>query len=345
MDNSLKVGLIGAGKMGLLHGGIFNSLENSDLVCIAEKDKMISKGLGKYVPEVNVYRDYEKMLKKEDLDILAITTPVFLHKPMIDSALGYDLNIFIEKPLARTWEESKDIMKSKNNQKTLVGYCRRFMGTYKLAKKVIDQEVLGKINDFESQLYVSQCFDEADGWQYEPEKSGGGVLMDLGCHAIDLFHYLFGPINSVYGQAKSVYNKKVEDYVSMNMDFKKGFNGTLNLSWSIRNYRLPEFKIKIYFENGELIVTEKYLDIYSEIDTEFISEGWNTFYKQDITDDVQLNLGGPEYTLEDSHLVEAIIEDKKTKSNFKTAARTNLVLDRTYSSISDNEVKEINYGV
>lgn len=342
---NLKVGVIGTGKMGLLHAGIFNTLEKSVLHAISEKKELIAGGLKKYLPGVNVYQNYKDMLEKEDLDIVVVTTPVFLHKSMIKDAMEHNLNIFVEKPLAISGDECQSILSKPYENKTMVGYCRRFMGTYNLAKKIIENSNLGKVNYFRSQLFVAQVFNQGKGWLYNPKTSGGGVLMDLGSHAIDLFHYLFGDIVNVHAFGKSVFNKEVEDYVSVNMQFKDVPLGSLQLSWSIKNYRLPEFRIEMHLDGGVITVTEKYVNIYSEKENDFIKKGWNTYYKQSLTKDIPVNLGGPEYTLEDLHFLNCILENKKTVCDFREAAKTNFVIDRIYSSIEKESVEKINYEV
>lgn len=353
--DEIKVGVIGTGKMGLLHSGIFNGLEGSDLIAVSEKDKVMSTVLNKYLPKVNVYRDYQKMFEKEDLDLVVITTPVFLHGNMIEDAIDNELNIFVEKPLALNSEECRSILTKRNGFKSLVGYCRRFMGTYKFVKKVIDESVMGNVNAFQSQMFVEQVFNKEKGWQYDPDKSGGGVLVDLGSHAIDLMHYLFGDVRSVSGMGKTIFSGNVEDYVSTNFKFKNDIMGSLQLSWSMKNYRLPELKFNIQFDEGMITVTEKYVEIYSEIENGNIKKGWNKFYKQNLTGDIPLDIGGPEYTAEDLHLLNCIKEDKKTCCDFKEAAKTNFVIDSIYSSmkeenaqdsfVTERNMQEISYGV
>ena len=62
--DKLRVGVIGAGKMGMLHAGIFNTLERSKVVAFAEKDRLVSSALEKYLRDIHVYRDFEKMFSK-----------------------------------------------------------------------------------------------------------------------------------------------------------------------------------------------------------------------------------------------------------------------------------------
>ena len=341
----LKVGVIGTGKMGLLHAGIFNTVEKSVLYAISEKKKIITSGLKEYLSGVNIYQNYKEMLENEDLDIVVITTPVFLHKIMIKDSMEHNLNIFVEKPLAISSNECQSILSKPYKNKTMVGYCRRFMGTYNLAKKIIGNSYLGKVNYFRSHLFVAQVFNQGKGWLYNPKTSGGGILMDFGSHAIDMFHYLFGAIKTVHAFGESVFNKEVEDYVSVNMQFKDIPIGSLQLSWSIRNYRLPEFKIEMHLDEGVITVTEKYLNIYSEKEIDFIKKGWNTYYKQSLTKDIPVNLGGSEYTLEDLHFLNCILENKRTVCDFREAAKTNFVIDKIYSSIKQEKVEKINYEV
>lgn len=340
----INVGVIGMGKMGLLHTGIFNGLRNCNVDAIAEKNKFMVSVLKKYLPKIKVYKDYEKMFNVETLDAVAITTPVFLHKSMIESAIDHDINIFVEKPLSLNGVESQSILQRKIDKKTHVGYCRRFMETYQFLKSIIDEHILGAVNFFQSQIFVEQVFGKEKGWLYNPEKSGGGVMMDLGSHAIDMFHYLFGDLNSVHAIGKSIYSESVEDYASLNIKFKNGILGSLQASWSMKNYRLPELKFNVQFDRGMATVTEKYVEIYSEVETKQLKKGWNTFYKQNLAQDIPLDIGGPEYTAEDLHFLECIRNDTETLCNFSEAAKTNFVIDSVYSSISHEKRKKVSYG-
>ena len=331
--------------MGLLHSGIFNQLESSTLVAVVEREGLTSNLLKVYLPHISVYCDYEEMLKREELDIAAITTPVFLHKPIIEVALEHDCHVFVEKPLALDGDECRSVLHTGGNGKTQVGYNRRFLETFKMAKGIVDNSSLGELTFLRSRMFETQVLRKEKGWRFDRSKSGGGVIIDLGAHVIDLLHYLVGPLSNVQGMGRSIYSDNVDDYASINLQFVDGLIGSLELSWSIRHYRLPETKIAMQFENGTLTATEKYIEIYSEVDNHPLKRGWSTFYLQDLTAGVPINLGGPEYTAEDAQLLECIKNDEEPLCNFREAAKTNFVIDAIYDSINTGETQTIRYEV
>ncbi len=345
ITGALKVGVIGAGKMGLLHSGIFNNLNGSVLSAISEKKKIISEVIKQCVSGIEVYQNYQEMLENERLDIVVITTPVFLHKKMIEDALNHNAHVFVEKPLAINGQECRSLLSKSYKNKTMVGYCRRFMDTYKTAKKLIEEKELGSINDFTAHIFVAQVFRQGKGWFYDPEKSGGGVLMDLGSHAIDMIHYLFGGIKQVRASGRSIYSKEVEDYVSVDLLMNSGVIGSLEVSWSVKDYRLPELYIEIHLDYGKIITTEKYIKFFLEKDTPSLKKGETCYYKQHLTKDVPINLAGPEYTLEDLHFLNCINNNQKPLCDLHEAAKTNFVIDKIYSSIKTNATEEINYEI
>jgi predicted dehydrogenase len=339
------VGVVGLGKMGLLHSGIFNQMESSTLVAAAEKDALIGNLLKAYVPHVHIYRDYKEMFRREALDLAAITTPVFLHKPIIETALAHDCHLFVEKPLALNGDECRSVLHDGGSLKTQVGYNRRFLETFKMAKRIVDDSLLGELKFLRSQMFETQVLRKEKGWRYDPAKSGGGVIVDLGAHVIDMLHYLIGPLARVQGITRSVYSDTVDDFASISVQFASGLAGSLELSWSVRHYRLPEMKIEMQFDNGTLTATEKYIELYSEADNPPIQQGWRTFHLQDLTAGVPIDLGGPEYTAEDAQLLECIRDDAEPLCNFNEAAKTNFAIDAVYSSIKTGETQKVRYGV
>ena len=172
--SELRVGVVGVGKMGLLHAGIFNQLESSALVAVAEKDGLTSNLLKAYLPHIRVYSDYEKMFKREELDIAVITTPVFLHKPIVEVAREHDCHVFVEKPLALDGDECRSVLHLGDNAKTQVGYNRRFLETFAMAKRIVDDSSLGELKFLQSQMFETQVLRREQGWRFDRSKWRGG---------------------------------------------------------------------------------------------------------------------------------------------------------------------------
>jgi predicted dehydrogenase len=340
----LRVGVIGAGKMGLLHAGIFNSLKGSRLVAIAERDPLITGALKQNLVGVGLYKDYKQMLDKEILDVVVVCTPVFLHKSMVESALVMRKHVLVEKPLAMDARQCQSILERVENQKTMVAYCRRFMPTYQYLKQVIDSGDLGPSSSYLAHLFVGQVFSKLGGWQYDVGRSGGGVMMDLGCHAIDLLHYLFGDLATVDSKGFSLYSNAIEDFVSSDFESAEDLRGHLDLSWSVKGFRLPELKLVVNFQNGVITATEKYIDINSKVDGKLVSKGRSLRSKQELGVRVPIDIGGPEYTLEDSHFLDCILNDSEPMCNFHESSKVNAVIDAVYSSMSSGQRRIIEYA-
>ncbi|MBE9595071.1 MAG: hypothetical protein IMF19_16520, partial [Proteobacteria bacterium] len=140
----------------------------------------------------------------------------------------------------------------------------------------------------------------------------------------------FGDVSLVEGNIKSYYSRDVEDFVHSYLLFESGVEGYLDTSWSVRNYRLPEIKVEVQGENGMLVATDDYVKIYLDRES-----SWTTYYKQDLYKGVDFDLGGPEYTLEDKHLIESIRNKRKTEIDVFDGFKVQKVIEAIYKSASD----------
>lgn len=333
----MDVGVIGLGKMGLLHAAIFNRLDGCHVTALCDINELMLKILRSGNEDVRTYTDYKLMLDENDLDIVVIATPVFLHGSMATTALKKGMHVLIEKPMAKTSEECSNIIGNANGSKSLVGYCRRFMPTYNNAKKLIESEELGKVLSFRSHFYLSQVDKRMEGWQFDPYKGGGGALIDLGCHALDMIHYILGPMRSVSCRTERVISESVEDIARLELTLCSGVTGNLAVSWVESGYRLPEMMLEVTCEKGVARVAEKYLETVSNDGTV------NKRFKQCFPDPIPFNIGGREYTAEDLHLVQSVRDAKDTKCDIKVGSMPTSVIDSAYLSARDGQPHKVRY--
>ncbi|WP_080873385.1 Gfo/Idh/MocA family protein [Oceanobacillus timonensis] len=203
----IKVGIIGAGSISEMHFESYKNNMETEIyaVCDLNKDRAYRKaekyGASKYVT------DYHDLLADSEIDAVSICTWNNTHAEIAIAALQADKHVLVEKPLCKTMKEAYQIEKAvkKSNGKTLqVGFVRRFGTNTRVLKKFIDTGDLGEI--YYAKASCIRALGNPGGWFADKDRSGGGPLIDLGVHVIDLCWYLMGKpkVKSISG---NTYNK------------------------------------------------------------------------------------------------------------------------------------------
>jgi len=340
----MNVGIVGLGKMGLLHAGILNSIPDVKIKAVTEKESLIANYVRDSMPSVNVYDDYLNMIKSEELNLIYITTPISSHFPIAQDCIENKINFFIEKPLTKNLEESKKLCKKLKGTDLVhsVGYNRRFIDTFSEVKSLLDSKILGDISRIKSSMYVSNIFSKSKGWRSRKEVSGGGVLLDFGSHLVDLLLWYFGNIERVSGNIKSVYSNEVEDSAHMEMEFSNNIRGELDTSWSIRGYRIPEINLEIIGNNGSIKVNEDFIKIDLKKPDPQLTNSNTTIYKQSLNKGVIIDVGGPDYTKEDLHMIDCVKNKQQSMVNVFEASKTQSVIESMYDAAKGG-TKKVEY--
>jgi len=330
----MKVSVIGIGKMGMLHAGIMNNLENVTLTSISDTSKLLLSFTKNLKKDVNVYDDYIKMLDREKPDVAVITTPVFLHVPMAKECVKRNIAFFVEKPLSPFSSDAEDMVEAveKKNLTTAVGYMMRYVETFAKAKELIDSGVLGKIINFRSTIYVAQLFKKGKGWRYDKKEAGGGVVIGQATHLVDLLQWYFGDVDKVSAHTQSFYSEEVEDFAHAHFEFKNGVTGWMDSSWSMRHHRLLEIGIEVNAENGNLSVSDDEVKLFLDRPVNGTAAGWTHFAKPDLFEGVEIDLGGPQYTRQDVQFIEAVKSGGKVGNDVRNAYEVQKIIDAVYAS-------------
>ena len=205
--NKVNIGLIGLGGMGQIHLNNSINLKDTNLVGIAD----VSKRALKYAKNFGVseiYSDYNDLLNNPNIDAVIISTPNYLHCECSCAAAKKGKDIFIEKPLARNPVEGKKILSEvkKTGVKLMVGYPLRFSTNFSLLKDKLEDCIYGKIlaatatySSFGPFYHRANRSDPIPipEWWFDIKLTGGGVLMDSGCHMINLLTWYFGEVAEV----------------------------------------------------------------------------------------------------------------------------------------------------
>jgi predicted dehydrogenase len=335
MDGRAKnVGVIGFGKMGLLHAGIVNGLAGSRLAAVADPADVLADMVQANKPGLAIYKDYQRMLAEESLDAVFISTPTFLHVPACQACVDRGLPFFVEKPLSNSAAEARPLLEAlrKRPVTNMVGYVYRYMDTFAKARQVLAARPLGKLIHLRATMYVSQVFRRGKGWRYDPKTSGGGVLITQNSHLIDLLVWLFGPVESVSGQTKSWYSRHVEDYAHAWLTFANGLTGFVDCSWSARHYRLIDLTIDVQGEAGTATVSEDEVKVFLDEPAAGLPGGWTTWRKPNLYRGVEIDVGGPAYTRQDADFLHAAGAAGSVGSDVASALHVQEVLDAIYRS-------------
>lgn len=328
----MRVAVVGLGKMGLLHAGILNVLPNVEVTALCDKSFLIRKFMKKVLDEVHIVDDVEK-LSDLDLDAVYVTTPIPSHFPVARTIYVSKVarNLFVEKTLASSYDEAKELCELARRFQgvNMVGYTRRFAVTFKKAKDLLDQDAVGPVASFKAHAYLSDFFESRKGSR--APASRGGVLRDLGCYAIDLASWFFGDLRVESAKLTSLVADGSEDSAHFRIRKSDGLEGDFDVSWCMKNYRMPDVGFSINGSKGVIEVNDDKLELKLKNGESF------TWYRHDLHDNVGFWLGGPEYYREDKHFVESVMRDNEAEPSFYTASNVDRVIDQVKSGADENE--------
>jgi predicted dehydrogenase len=329
---SLRVGVVGLGKMGFLHAGILNVLPDVEVAALCDKSFLIRKFVKKVLDGVRIVDDVEK-LSGLDLDAVFVTTPIPSHFAVTRTIYVSKVarNLFVEKTLASSYGEAKELceLARRFGGVNMVGYTRRFAVTFRKAKDLLEQDAVGPVASFKAHAYLSDFFESKKGSRAPAAR--GGVLRDLGCYAIDLASWFFGDLRVASAELTSVVADSSEDYARFTVRKSGGLEGEFDVSWCMKNCRLPDVEFSINGAKGVLEVNDDKVELKLKNGK---SLAW---FRHDLRDNVGFWLGGPEYYREDKHFVDSVMNDNEAEPSFYTASNVDRVIDEVKSGADENE--------
>lgn len=256
----LAAGIIGAGSIGNFHLSGYQA--QSDLcqiqaICDITPSRLAEMGDKFRVPQEHRYLDYREMLKKEKLDLLSVCTPNAYHFECAKAAIQAGVDVLIEKPMVLTMEQARQIkqLAARKKVKVMVAFSHRFIHTNRAAKKLLDKGLIGKpfmirVRYGHGGPYPGWA--QSD-WFYRQKIAGGGAILDMGIHAMDICQYFIGPIKTVSAIVGTLRKKiEVDDNALLQLDFAPAkCLGYIDVSWTSG----PGFTgIEIYGDNGTFIL-------------------------------------------------------------------------------------------
>lgn len=337
----IKVALIGAGKMGISHLSILGAHPDVEIVGVCDTSTIVTDFLSKY-SKFRCYNDYKRMVSEVSADAVFVAVPTRYHYEIIKSLIYRGLNIFAEKPFCLNSTQGKELVElaaSKNiiNQ---VGYHNKFIGTFSEVKRLVKAGAIGHVNHFEAESYGPVVIKaKQNNWRSNPAE-GGGCLMDYASHVIDLVNDIISPVVSVDGAImKSFFSLNVEDSVYALLKTENNISGVLSVNWSDETYRKMSTSLTIIGTKGKIISDANEFKLYLKDSDGFEKyvKGWNIKYVTDLTEQVEFNLRGEEYSAQIDYFIDTVCGRKPNSINtFNSAWAT----DKTIELIRTNSNKQ-----
>jgi len=267
MSEKLRVAIIGCG--GIANGKHMPSLSKLKLVelvafCDIEVEKA-EKAAAQYgTADAKVYVDYKELLEDASIDVVHVLTPNSSHAEISIAAMEADKHVMCEKPMAKTSEEARQMVEvaKRTGKKLTIGYNNRFRPDSLHLHKLCERGDLGEVY-FAKAHAIRRRAVPTWGVFLDEEKQGGGPLIDIGTHALDLTLWMMNNykpkavMGSVYhklGQKENAANafgpwdpKKftVEDSAFGFITMENGATIALESSWALNTLEVDEAKVSL----------------------------------------------------------------------------------------------------
>jgi predicted dehydrogenase len=259
--NTIKIGLIGNGSISEFHLQAYQANAKVELWAVCDLNEDRARKTAKKYNIPHVYTDYPELLANPDVQAVSICTWNNSHADISIAALEANKNVLCEKPLCQTVDQALKVEEAvrKSGKLLQVGYVRRHASNIAVLRKFIDA---GDLGDFYfAKASMIRRLGNPGGWFADKDRSGGGPLIDIGVHVIDLCWYLMGKpkVKSVSG---NTYTKLGNRSHIENYDFYKAadYDASHNDVEDMAN-------ALIRFENGASILVDVSFSLHAKQDS------------------------------------------------------------------------------
>lgn len=343
----LKAAVIGVG--GISHEHITAYLNNPNVelyaFCDINEERLYQKAEKYGVDKARCYTDKDEMLAAlPEIDIVSVTTWNSAHAECTIAALNAGKDVICEKPMAMNAEEARQMKEAadKNGRLLQIGFVRRFGNDCKVVKDFIESGSFGDIY-YAKATYLRRNGNPG-GWFGDKSRSGGGPLIDLGVHVIDLVRYLLGkpqPV-SVYGATfQKLFNRPniksekgyvasdvkqndicdVEDLASAMIRFDNGAVLSIEASFSL-NIKNPEGDIQLFGTKAGCKLDPQ-VEIFTEMNNYMVNVAFD--------DDTALSFNGL-FGNEINHFVDCVLNGTECIAPAQDGIDMMRILDAVYES-------------
>jgi len=256
------VGVVGLGMAGSDHLAAIARCEEAQVICVADRDPVALVRARQQAPAIATYEDYRAMLTREDLDLVVIATPHHLHARMALDAFGAGKHVLCEKPLAVTPAECDAMIAAARaaGRRLFPVQNQRASPMFRRLKRLIGHEKMGKPVAACIQFlgYEGARMADPASWKGSYGEAGGGVLLDGGCHVLDLCNWYLGAPLGVVARCHRPEGwpaHKAETTAHVVVDYKCGAAAQVFATFEARlpgsfTQGILEIAVELFYEQG-----------------------------------------------------------------------------------------------
>lgn len=271
MERKLRIGLVGLGFISKVHLEGYAKCKAVSIVAFCDiiEQRAIDACRAFGTEDARVYVDYNEMFERENLDAVSVCTENNMHEPICVAALDAGIHVMCEKPMAITTAEADHMVDAakRNKRKLTVGYQNRFLKNAAILREMVLNHELGKIYYAEAKAMRRRGV-PTWGVFTDLSKQGGGPLIDIGTHLIDLTLWLMNDYSPVVSAVGRIYdhliplggynsggpweieNNQVEDGAFGMVTFASGASLLVNATWAINMKEMNRDGALLYGTHG-----------------------------------------------------------------------------------------------
>jgi predicted dehydrogenase len=344
----IRWGVIGAGGIadrrtipGLLKA------KNAELIAVMEINRDFAESIRVKYNAKYAYDSENSLLENPEIDAVYIASPVVFHAQQAKMAADAGKHIFVEKPVAMSSKEGKDVLEYCNTKGVLIGagLMMRF-GTHVMnMKRAVSEGKVGTVVSGYSQFTLWLPSEEGN-WRQDKSKAGGGCMMDMGIHCIDLMEYITGQrVSHVAALNETViFDYDVEDSSTVMMRLEKGAQCVVSTNFNIPD-KAARWRLELFGTKGRLMGdTIIGQNDGGKLNAVFLDDvvGYNA--AQDHADDEGVFLEGDFgnlYTREITSFSDSILNNKPLEVPASDAVHVQSIMEAAYQSYDEFKIIKV----
>jgi len=345
----LKLGLLGSGFAATFHAMALKEIGDVDVVSVGSATQSHAERFAKRWNIPNAYYGEEaiqRVASDPDVDAIDVTLPNHLHLEAVVAGAENGKNVIVEKPLARNKKEAKDMLAAVEKHGVLHGYAedQLFAPQVERAVEMIRKGAIGKILWIRSR---EAHMGPHSAWFWDPSLAGGGVLMDMGCHSVEVARRIIdkAPVEAFCWGATLLHDTKAEDSCLIVVRYEGGNIGQSEDSWTAHGGL--DIRYEIYGSDGAVFVDitretgikmftvapeEKvgYIMEKAEAKTGWIFPTWREHQTYGYLGELQ-------------HFIDCFRRGVQPRETLKDGYVVNAILDAGYESMKSGKWEKIEY--